>query len=210
MPSRLGVLSIYKLGFRACNPLPETCSANAYLGRYVALPDFLSPAECQWLIDSEGDFNQAKVVNPRIGDNQLSLKERQTDTKSILDKPETQWIYQRLRQNLNKLNQDCFRFELTRFSLPEVLKYEVGGFYSPHTDLGVGEISTRKLSVVAMLSDPSTYTGGELVFYPRFTPCPRTQGSLFLFPSYLLHEVRAITQGVRYTLVTWVHGPCFR
>ncbi|MGE3727369.1 MAG: 2OG-Fe(II) oxygenase [Candidatus Sericytochromatia bacterium] len=195
-------------------PLPEISEKpdphSRYLVRYVSLPGFLSPAECQRLISSEGAFHQAKVVALQSGDVQLSLNERKTDTKSIEDNPETHWIYQRLRETLVQLNRQTFRFELKRFSAPEILRYEPSGFYAPHSDLGQGETSSRKLSAVALLSPPESYSGGELVFYPRFAPCSREQGTLFLFPAYLMHEVKPVSSGQRYTLVTWVHGPCLR
>lgn len=199
----------------AASPLPEALSEpeerhNTYLTRYVSLPGFLNPEECQRLIDHQGAFSQARVVAQQSGEVQLSLKERKTETKSLEAQAETEWIYQRLRQALVQLNRQSFRFELKRFSAPEVLRYEPGGFYSPHTDLGQGETSSRKLSAVTLLSPPESYSGGELLFYPRFEPCPRAQGTLFLFPAYLLHEVRPVSTGHRYTLVTWVHGPCFR
>ncbi len=193
-------------------PLPEIsenpAAHNRYLTRYVSLPGFLNPSECQRLIDSKGAFHQAKVVAQQSGDVQLSLNERKTDTKSIEDNPETHWIYQRLRETLVRLNRQTFRFQLKRFSAPEILRYEASGFYAPHSDLGQGETASRKLSAVTLLSPPESYTGGELVFYPRFTPCPREQGTLFLFPSYMMHEVKPVSMGQRYTLVTWVHGPC--
>ncbi len=196
----------------AKTPLPEMRDGpgthNPYLTRYVSLPDFLNPDECLQLIASKGAFHQAKVVAQQSGDVQLSLNERKTDTKSIEAHPETDWIYQRLRETLVRLNRQTFRFQLKRFSAPEILRYEPGGFYAPHADLGTGETSSRKLSAVALLSPPESYTGGELVFYPRFDPCPRKQGTLFLFPTYLMHEVKPVSQGQRYTLVTWVHGPC--
>lgn len=183
---------------------------NRYLSRYVSLPGFLNPAECQKLIEAKGTFAQAKVVGLALGDTQLSLRERKTDTKSLFDNPETHWIYQRLRQALVELNRQTFRFELKRFSAIEILRYEPSGFYAPHADLGKGETASRKLSVVTFLSPPENYGGGELVFYPRFAPCPREQGTLLLFPSYLMHEVKPVSHGQRYTLVSWVHGPCLR
>ena len=36
------------------------------------------------------------------------------------------------------------------------------------------------------------------------------QGTLVLFPSYTLHEVKPVTKGVRYSLVGWYEGNYWR
>lgn len=71
----------------------------------------------------------------------------------------------------------------------------------------------RKLSIVVQLSDPNTYEGGRFEFSEVETPKYeefRKQGSILIFPSYLLHRVTAVTKGVRYSLVSWVRGPRWR
>ena len=73
----------------------------------------------------------------------------------------------------------------------------------------------RKLSVVIQLNDPNTYTGGDFEF--RIAGCDmnelagfRQQGSVLVFPSFFDHRVTPITQGTRYSLVSWIEGPKFR
>ena len=39
---------------------------------------------------------------------------------------------------------------------------------------------------------------------------PKEQGKLILFPSYVLHEVKPVTKGERYSLVAWITGPQFK
>jgi PKHD-type hydroxylase len=38
----------------------------------------------------------------------------------------------------------------------------------------------------------------------------KTQGTLIIFPSYVLHEVMPVTKGERNSLVTWVTGKQFK
>ena len=38
----------------------------------------------------------------------------------------------------------------------------------------------------------------------------KEQGTLILFPSYTLHEVKPVTKGERNSLVTWVTGKSFK
>lgn len=67
----------------------------------------------------------------------------------------------------------------------------------------------RKLSFVLQLSNPADYDGGE--FELRGDKLPddayKAQGDALLFRSRLAHRVKPVTRGVRYSLVTWIHGP---
>jgi PKHD-type hydroxylase len=80
-------------------------------------------------------------------------------------------------------------------------------------------VKIRKLSVTCSLSDPKDYKGGELEFQFRnrddptpTRPCleilPR--GSIVVFPSFVWHRVKPVTEGTRYSLVIWNLGYPFR
>ena len=64
----------------------------------------------------------------------------------------------------------------------------------------------RKLSVSIQLTDPEEYEGGELYLYDgdKGTLMDKKQGTLILFPSYVLHEVMPVTKGERNSLVSGV------
>jgi PKHD-type hydroxylase len=69
----------------------------------------------------------------------------------------------------------------------------------------------RKLSISILLSDPSTFEGGELQFKGvEDQKVLTTQGSIIVFPSFIEHRVTPVTKGVRYSAVTWVNGPAFK
>ena len=36
------------------------------------------------------------------------------------------------------------------------------------------------------------------------------RGTATLFPSYMLHRVTPVTEGIRHSLTVWAHGPAFR
>ncbi|MGA9772904.1 MAG: 2OG-Fe(II) oxygenase [Blastocatellia bacterium] len=106
---------------------------------------------------------------------------------------------------------------------PQFLLYEPGGHYAPHRDIPVepvepeARIKGRIVSIVIFLNDragPHPYSGGELVFYelssdPQWKdyglPLEAETGLLVAFRSETLHEVRSVTYGERYTIVTWFH-----
>ena len=68
------------------------------------------------------------------------------------------------------------------------------------------------------LSDPADYEGGELLMKDtsgnkiqnrELAGQLEQQGTVVVFPSYILHAVRPVTSGVKHYLVTWVLGPPF-
>jgi predicted 2-oxoglutarate/Fe(II)-dependent dioxygenase YbiX len=104
------------------------------------------------------------------------------------------------------------------------LRYGPGDFFVAHRDSPVGagarEVDQRLVSVVLFVNGHTgqpgdgapTYTGGELVLVPvedfvdfgvAVDPVP---GRLVLFPSTMVHEVKAVASGDRFTVVTWYHA----
>ena len=87
-----------------------------------------------------------------------------------------------------------------------LLKYERGNFYDTHIDSF--HTVNRQLSFIINLNN--TYEGGDLVFYKPIEKSPYSKislqkGDLMLFPSNFLypHRILPITQGVRYSMVSW-------
>lgn len=94
-------------------------------------------------------------------------------------------------------------------------KGEYSGKYDVHHDINWNEPSPsdRKLSVVVQLSDPNDYAGGEFKFSEVENPISadiKKQGTILVFPSYLQHSVSEVTDGERYSLVSWISGPRWR
>lgn len=92
-----------------------------------------------------------------------------------------------------------------------LLKYtQDNGYFKKHKDsYDDVTIVTRKLSCIVMLSDPSDYVGGGLVFYGNAQGQTRfrlqtKKGALIMFPSDMYHEVTPVTSGTRLSLVMWV------
>jgi len=68
------------------------------------------------------------------------------------------------------------------------------------------------LSLTIQLSSPDDYEGGELAlqFKKDAEIMPKELGKMVIFPSYILHEVRPVTKGTRYSLVAWITGKPFK
>jgi len=68
---------------------------------------------------------------------------------------------------------------------------------------------------VCQLSSPEEYEGGEFEMQPLHLNAPaqehlRTQGTVLVFPSFVVHKVNPITKGTRHSLVAWMEGPKWR
>lgn len=83
----------------------------------------------------------------------------------------------------------------------ELLKYEVGDFYTTHTDSFKDQ--PRAVSCSFTLNDD--YEGGEFVFFNRELVYNLKKGSCIMFPSNFMypHEVMPVTNGTRYSIITW-------
>jgi PKHD-type hydroxylase len=123
------------------------------------------------------------------------------------------WVFRRVTAITLNLNERFFKFDL--FGINEGFQftnYEApSGKYDKHVDRGMN-MAVRKLSISIQLTDPKEYEGGELYLYEqdKGTLMDKTQGTLILFPSYVLHEVMPVTKGERNSLVTWVTGKQFK
>ena len=87
-----------------------------------------------------------------------------------------------------------------------LLKYEVGHFYKTHVDSW--HTVNRQISFIINLNDD--YEGGSIIFsHPTGRHAHKIidlkTGDLIIFPSNFMypHEVRPITKGTRYSIVSW-------
>jgi hypothetical protein len=83
----------------------------------------------------------------------------------------------------------------------DLLKYEVGGFYSEHKDSF--KARPRAVSCSFILNDD--YEGGEFAFFERELKYKLKKGSCIMFPSNFMypHEIMPVTSGTRYSIITW-------
>jgi SM-20-related protein len=100
---------------------------------------------------------------------------------------------------------------------PQFLRYRVGDFFVAHQDGNTGllrlDTERRRISLVVFLSresesvEPDTYCGGSLVFTNfnggRKHTVRGEPGTLVAFRSETTHEVTPVTNGERYSIVSW-------
>lgn len=83
----------------------------------------------------------------------------------------------------------------------ELLRYRQGEFYTKHTDSF--REAPRAVSCSFALNDD--YSGGEFVFFDGQMSFKPPKGSALMFPSNFMypHEIRPVSFGVRYSVITW-------
>jgi PKHD-type hydroxylase len=94
---------------------------------------------------------------------------------------------------------------------PIISKYGPGMEYGWHTDSPImsnGQTIRVDLSITVFLSDPGSYTGGELVIHmpTGFTPFKGNKGDAIIYPTTKLHCVNPVTSGERVAAVTWIQS----
>lgn len=165
--------------------------------------------ECEAIINlgNSGSLHNAEVQSISASDI------RKSEIRWIFPNKENYWMFEKLTQLVTELNRDYFKFDIygaiegfqfTRYVAP-------GGKYGKHVDNSYNT-TTRKLSFTLQLSDPRDYEGGDLCLYFGKNPdiMVKEQGHVVVFPSYTLHEVTPVTQGTRYSLVSWITGAPFK
>lgn len=165
--------------------------------------------ECERIIE----LGNSKVVQQAKTFNSKFNKSRKSEIAWLYPDDDMDWVYRRMTDIINSLNDRFFKFDLfgtiegfqfTKYTAP-------GGQYGRHIDSIHGR-PVRKLSFTLQLSEPDDYKGGDLCLYLSEKPevMKREQGYVALFPSYVLHEVKPVTQGTRYSLVSWITGKPFK
>ena len=173
-----------------------------------------TPKQCQMVIDKGMSLKkeEAKVGmgKPEGG---LDIKKRITSISWIpfKDMPE---MYRDIEATMLKANGNHFGFDGMRLTeVAQFTHYLTGGFYDWHTDndvTGKNEPPVRKISMTLLLSDPSTFEGGELEFMSKGKSAKLKQGQAIFFASWLQHRVKPVTRGERKSLVMWFGGPPFK
>ena len=171
---------------------------------YFAWDKELSHEVCQRLINlGQGNWNSAAVVNKSV------VGARKSDIVWTKE----QWVYDLITPYMNTANEQAgWKYNIVAAQDCQITRYTKDGFYNWHVD-GIGshteldgEGTTRKLSMSIILN--SDYEGGDFEMRGLNNQVPRLEeGSIIVFPSFVEHRVTPVTEGIRYSLVSWFVGP---
>jgi PKHD-type hydroxylase len=170
-----------------------------------------TPEECQKIIEIG---NKKELLQGEVGIETKDFSIRKNKVSWIQSDKESYFIYNKLSEAILEANKKFFNFNLWGFAEPlQFTKYESNNeYYGLHIDKSIKSI-IRKLSISLQLSKPENYEGGDLIINlgkNNQITIKKTQGTIAIFPSYILHEVKPVTKGTRYSLVGWVTGEQFK
>lgn len=173
-------------------------------------PRLLTGEECDRIVALAREHG---TVKGGTGEAMDESDVRSSDICFLWPDDNTAWVFQRLQQLAEQLNRS-YQFDLRGlFEGVQIAHYDgsAGGHYDWHMDLGTGPFSARKLTLAVQLSDPESYQGGEVEFTSaRLQPEAQRQGAAVIFPSYMTHRVKPVTEGERWSMVCWISGDAFR
>jgi len=178
---------------------------------YWFVPEAISDSSCDAMIEKfeSLNFEKAKVGGDGKDDGILNTQVRDVD-KIVIS--HDVGIGATLTGIATNINNKAWQFNLTHSNQTEYLRYDDQGHYVSHVDTfmipNVDEC--RKLTVLAFLNDD--FEGGK--FYLQ-TGNDRTypeqkKGTVIAFPSFILHGVEPVKNGIRRSIVTWMCGPWFK
>lgn len=168
-------------------------------------------AEPEWLQTAPG------AIGGSGGNGEVVPELRNSRISWLNLKDSNRHIWEKITYVIAEVNRNFFQFELTgcyepfQLSTYNSLNTE---HYTWHTDMSMADSGIpRKLSMSLLLSDIGEFQGGELQVktgsdIPITLECKK--GRAWFFPSWTLHRVTPVTNGVRRSLVCWVGGPQFR
>ena len=173
------------------------------------MPKIFTKEQCENIVSFHSDWPGERGI---IGDNE----DRRIDTthrQCMVYRPPSieyipNWVITNIFEKIHVANNEEFNFDLGKENIDlNLLKYDAGGHFDTHMDLGEGDASAlRKISFTLLLND--SYEGGRLTFnlIPEISQRNSEIGDMIIFPSYLEHRVEPITSGVRWALVGWILG----
>jgi len=183
-------------------------------GQPTCVGNFLSQEECEAIVAA--CEARLQLHDGGTEDGKVHEDLRSSEIAWLTPDGEHRWLFDKIRDCMNAVNADWFRYNLIGFEGIQFTKYAHRAgrtdFYSSHVDTVSSNGTVRKLSFTVQLSDPDSYVGGDVILYRSLidsTGLGRAIGSISFFPSYMIHEVLAVTSGVRYSLVGWGRGPAF-
>jgi PKHD-type hydroxylase len=181
------------------------------INSFAYVENVFSKEECEKIISIS---NKLSFIKGGLSEkNKLDNSIRDSNIKWLEVEKDTEWLFRKTTDIVFELNEKFFKFNLFGFIEGfQFTNYKApSGKYGKHVDRGFNS-RVRKLSISIQLSDPKNYKGGELYLYEsdKGTLMSKKQGTLVVFPSFILHEVTPVTKGERNSLVTWITGDNFK
>lgn len=159
----------------------------------VQVDSVFSNNECDEVVANAQSLEFFKSTIQRDSKYVVDESIRSVTSVNLKDLENIGWVSYRLNKVISSV-QSYFSFNLLPISESNepifLLKYEQGSHYDWHTDIGRGEIPTRRLTLIVQLSDPNDYVGATtFVNMNKTVKSMKNKGSITVFPSEKKHKV---------------------
>lgn len=188
-------------------------------GEWCYFKSYFSKEICQQIINDAKDISASDAVIGVNGGIGLDKDYRRSSVKFLTSNNQKfEYLFDAMWKTVQQANRDWFDIQISKLDYIQLAEYDstYKGEYKEHHDvfwMNNDPYYHRKITAVVQLSDPATYTGGELELTEGLTPLPdeiKEQGTIIFFPSLFRHKANPVTQGVRYSLAAWFDGPKWR
>ncbi|HXH78170.1 2OG-Fe(II) oxygenase [Nocardioides sp.] len=180
------------------------------------LPDWMHPAQNPFGMVFEGyltDETCDEMVSCIEDDETYSVQRCGAQTRQYeREQSSHAAALEEMARLVRRVNDSRWNYVVDHDPAAWLQTYTQGGDYHAHQDNSPGQ--SRKLSAVALISDPADYEGGDLTI--RAIPevgeyvIPRTRGTVVVFQPWLVHDVSTVTAGTRRTVNMGFWGPPLR
>lgn len=185
----------------------------------LMVPDVLSPDDCQRLITIFA-MQGNEYVEPghgtqgRTQDYKMRIPDYGRNDRVdhwVINPETTNFIAQKLGQRVIPEIKKAFHYQITKYERFRIGRYQAAGgsiigAKHGHRDNTQPQVAYRRFACSVNLNSEA-FEGGGLIF-PEFSGheyAPRT-GEALIFSSSLLHEVRPVTKGTRYAVLSFLYG----
>lgn len=175
----------------------------------LLIPDVLSADDCAALIDlyNRENFETGVATEASgVGAQEIDHSYKHRRDHQIADPEMIARVNNRLARRIVPEVRKAFNYDVTRFEHLRIGCYDAGaGFFRAHRDNTKPATAHRKFALTLCLNDG--YEGGHLRFpeYGGALYRPAAGGAV-VFSCSLLHEVVDVTQGQRFSLITFFFG----
>jgi PKHD-type hydroxylase len=194
--------------------VPQTTPApDPEYAPFEVVPQLFSEHECRQIVSrSKTRRPEAAKVIGVDGRARLSAV-RRTSVWRLPLQGQDEWIHERLWSAIYDSNNRLMHFSIDGFAHDaKLLAYNESDTFTWHIDHGTGPVSCRKLTIAVLLVPANTFNGGTFEIFRYNSPeeIALGIGDAIIFSSVLLHQVKPLVKGTRYSLVNWAYGPPFR
>lgn len=193
------------------DPNPEITPPpnNDHLMRIVCYDSVFSPNECKTIQNIPKDPALAVGWQQKLLDwSPHTAKISSYRFQMIPYSPANLWLFDKLSAVIQHVNEQYHHFNLSTLAGTQIQSYLANDYHAWHSDLGAGEFSLRKLGLMLFLSPRNHYQGGTL--HVKGGICDyldQRQGSVLVFPTYVLTQIEPLSSGQMDVLYSWAIGP---